>query len=347
MTNMNDRTSIFHFLTAIVVLTAFTVNAYATNPLVLVEVTQVHMGMPVHLRVYAPNEQTGRAACRAAFKRIAQLNQILSDYEPDSELSQLVRQAGGDPVPVSDDLFTVLAAAKRLAEQSDGLLDPTAAPLIRLWRKARAEHQLPDPDALLAAQQLVGYQLMKLDETRHTVHLLRPGMQLDLGAIAKGYVGDQALLVLREHHLNRAMFEAGGDMVFADPPPPPPEISSSTPQETSGWLVRPESDELPELRLANCAAAISGDTVQYTDINHRRFGHIIDPRTAQPTQTHRTCLIVAPTGLTADPLATLGTIMVPQDYQALLARSYPQVRVWFATQPAEEPHTAPSLENPS
>lgn len=342
MTNMNDRTSIFHFLAAIVVLTAATVNAYAADPLVLVEVTQVHMGMPVHLRVYAPDEQTGRAACRAAFERIAQLNQILSDYEPDSELSQLVRQASGEPVPVSDDLFTVLAAAQRLAEQSDGLLDPTAAPLIRLWRKARAEHQLPDPDALRAAQQLVGYQFMKLDETHHTVQLLRPGMLLDLGAIAKGYIGDQALLVLREHHLTRAMFEAGGDMVFADPPPPP-EVAS---EEQTGWLVRPEFDQLPELHLANCAAAISGDTVQFTIINNRRYGHIIDPRTAQPTQTHRTCLIVAPTGLTADPLATLGTIMVQQDYEALLARSYPQVRVWFATQPAEET-TAPSSENPS
>ncbi|MCC6681590.1 MAG: FAD:protein FMN transferase [Phycisphaeraceae bacterium] len=327
-------------------LAAITVNAYAADPLVLVEVTQVHMGMPVHLRVYAPDEQTGRAACRAAFERIAQLNQILSDYEPDSELSQLVRQAGSHPVPVSEDLFTVLAAAQHLAEQSDSLLDPTAAPLIRLWRKARAEHQLPDPDALRTAQQLVGFPLMKLDETHRTVQLLRPGMLLDLGAIAKGYVGDQALLVLRQHHLTRAMFEAGGDMVFADPPPPPPEVDSPTPQENSGWLVRPESDQLPELRLANCAAAISGDSVQYTIINHRRFGHIIDPRTAQPTQTHRTCLVVAPTGLTADPLATLGTIMVPQDYQALLARSYPQVRVWFANQPAEET-TAPSSENPS
>jgi thiamine biosynthesis lipoprotein ApbE len=128
------------------------------------------------------------------------------------------------------------------------------------------------------------------------------------------------------------MFEAGGDMVFGDPPP-----------GEAGWLVQPQADGLPELRLANCAAAISGNTVQFIEIDSKRYGHIIDPRTGKPIRTDRVCLVTAPTGLDADPLATLGTFMPPDEFKALIDQHYPQANTWTVdpTTPDQPEHPEP------
>ena len=180
----------------------------------------------------------------------------------------------------------------------------------------------------------IGHEHLQLDAADQTAELLLPGMQLDLGAIAKGYVGDEALSVLRDQHLTRAMFEAGGDMVFGDPPP-----------GETGWLVRPEIAHLHDHTLTNVAAATSGDTVQFVIIDGRRYGHIIDPRTGKPVTTQQACLVVAPAGLMADPLATLGTLMPVDEFQAFIAKHYPEAKAQVVTRPTE-PHTYRSEQQP-
>ncbi len=284
-----------------------------------VEVTQSHMGMAVVLRGYAVDAEVGRLACRAAFARVAALNQIFSSHEPESELSRLVRRAGAGPVPVSAELFEVLSAAKEFAEYSDGLLDPTAAPVVRLWRAARAAGRRPDAARLAEAMGRVGHRHLILDSERGTAELRLPGMALDLGAIAKGYIGDQALAVLREKGMPQAMFAAGGDMVFGAPPP-----------GATGWPVQPDVAGWPALRLAHTAAAISGDAVQHVLIDGRRYGHVIDPRRGEPILTRRACLVTAPTGLVADPLATLGTLMPEPAFCTLAAEAFPHAAVRLA-----------------
>ena len=278
-----------------------------------VRVTQSHMGMAVTLRIDiddAADRPAAQQAAKAAFVRVGELNAILSDWEPDSELNRLCRRAGEGPVQISDELHTVLKAAKRLAKQSDGLLDPTAAPVIRLWREARRGGKLPDPTALAEARACVGFNKLRL--TPGHAELLRPRMQLDLGSIAKGYVGDEAIRVLKIHGFSRAIFEAGGDVVAGD-----------APAGEEGWLVEP--DGFKPLRVANEAVAISGDSVQFTIIDGRRYGHVIDPRTGEPTQSRRVCLVRAPCGIVADPLATLGTIMPWNDFKELVNAEHPDV----------------------
>src|SRR5690606_11385404 len=127
---------------------------------------------------------SARRASRAAFDRIAQLDDTLSDYQLDSELMRLCDRAGGPPVPVSQDLFDVLALAKRAWERSDGAFDPTIKPVVKLWRRARRRGELPDPEALAEARALVGAEHLILDPEARTVRLAKAGMQLDLGGIA-------------------------------------------------------------------------------------------------------------------------------------------------------------------
>ncbi len=278
---------------------------------------QVHMGMPVALEVYAPDRGTAEAAGRAAFARIGELDRILSDWNPDSELNVLCAQPAGTAVVVSDELFVVLEKAQAMAEASQGAFDPTAGPVIRLWRQARRDGVLPTADALNQALAKCGPELLSLDATHQTVTLARDGMQLDLGGIAKGYVGDEAIRILREHGIERCLYVAGGDIVTAGPPP-----------GTTGWRIDPthyadpgsvESGEVPILMLAHGAAAISGDTVQFVEIDGVRYSHVIDPRTGQAITTRRMCIVRAERGIDSDALATTGTVIDAAEHAELVA----------------------------
>jgi thiamine biosynthesis lipoprotein len=183
------------------------------------EFSEPHMGTLFRIVLYAPDASAATQAARAAFDRIAALDDIMSDYRASSELMRLCQQADGPPVKVSDDLFRVLAAAQDVAKRSGGAFDVTVGPVVRLWRGARRSRRLPDPERLAQAVKLVGYEEIRLDPAAQTVQLLERGMLLDLGGIAKGYAADAALDVLRQYGITRALVAGGGDIAAGDPPP--------------------------------------------------------------------------------------------------------------------------------
>jgi thiamine biosynthesis lipoprotein len=167
-------------------------------PLVRFESTQVQMGVPFRILLYAPDENAANAAFEAAFSEVARLNRVLSDYDPDSELSRLSRAAPtADPIPLSDPLWIVLRHAQQLAKQTDGAFDVTVGPYVRLWRRARRSKQMPSQARLDEARAAVGYRHLQLDESRQTAMLLRAGMRLDLGGIAMGYAVDEVIKLLQ------------------------------------------------------------------------------------------------------------------------------------------------------
>src|SRR5689334_10960869 len=160
------------------------------------ESVEPYMGTLVKITLDASDEAAATKAFRAGFDRIAELDRILSDYKPDSELNQLATAAVGRPMHVSDELFTVLAASQSLADATSGAFDITQGPVIRLWREARKTGRVPDGDALREARARSGYQKLHLDADRHTVTLDQSRMALDVGAIGKGYAASEALSAL-------------------------------------------------------------------------------------------------------------------------------------------------------
>src|SRR5262249_20891493 len=140
-----------YFLTLpVLLLTA--AGGWAAEPALLRSTfTEPHMGTRFKLILYTPDEATANRAARAAFAGIAELDGIMSDYRPTSELMQLCKKAGGEPVAVSADLFAVLQQAQRIAKQSDGAFDVTVGPVVRLWRRARKVQELPDAKELAQA----------------------------------------------------------------------------------------------------------------------------------------------------------------------------------------------------
>ncbi len=275
------------------------------------EFNQAHMGTMFKIVLYAPDSSLAVQASDAAFDRIALLDNIMSDYQPGSELMQLCREAGGPPVRVSEDLFRVMFAAQETSQRSDGAFDITVGPVVRLWRRARRRRELPGPGRLEQALKLVGYRNVVLDPSTRTAQLVEPGMLLDLGGIAKGYAADEALAVLRHYGIQSALVAAAGDIAVGSPPPSqegwrieialPPALSAGSPKKKPRYLV-----------LHDAAVSTSGDAEQHLDLNGRHYSHIIDPATGMALTGRRSVTVVGPKGITADSYATAVCVLGPQ-----------------------------------
>ncbi len=269
--------------------------------------TEPHMGTLFKIALYAPDEATAKKAARAAFDRIAELNRIMSDYLATSELMQLCKKAGGEPVRVSAELFDILTKAQEFARLSDGAFDVSVGPVVRLWRRARRTGQLPPMDELAKAVKLVGHANIKLDAKNRTVQLLVAGMLLDLGGIAKGYAAQAALEVLRRHGIRQALVAAGGDIAIGDSPP-----------DARGWkigiapLKNPDGPPSHYLLLKNAAVSTSGDAEQFVEIGGKRYSHIVDPKTGIGLVGRRSVTVIAKKGTTADALATALCVLGPE-----------------------------------
>ncbi|MBS0210594.1 MAG: FAD:protein FMN transferase [Planctomycetes bacterium] len=268
---------------------------------------EIHMGVPVDVTLYAADETTANRAADAIYRRFAELNSLLSDYDPKSELSRLSDTAGsGQSVRASDDLWRVLVASQKLSADSDGAFDVTVGPLVRLWRRARRMKEFPSADRLTEARTAVGYQAIHLDAERHTVRLERPGIRLDLGGIAMGYAVDQGLAAARALGVTRVLVDASGDIGAGDPPP-----------GAAGWKlgVAPRGETREALRwvqLANAAVTTSGDAYQFVELNGQRYSHIVDPRTGLGLTTRASATVIARDCLTADSVATAVCVLGPE-----------------------------------
>ena len=248
------------------------------------------MGSLVRITLYAPLGIDGVRAMQASFARVRELSQRLSDYREDSEVNRVSRQAERAPGYVSRDLFAVLAAAANISRLSGGAFDVTSGTLTRLQR----EGTVPSATAVAHARAMTGWRHLVLDTTGQTVFFLRPGIQLDLGGIAKGYIADQALAELRRQGVDRALVAIAGDIVAGDPPP-----------GESGWRVALEAPSIElEIQLANEAVSMSGDRERSYELDGRLYSHIVDPRSERIAGARRAVSVVAPSGVEADGWAT-------------------------------------------
>lgn len=282
------------------------------------EFTELHMGVAVRLVLHADHPGAARTAARAAFDRIAELEDVLSDYRPASEVRRLEHRDTGW-VAVSSELAAVLAAARRIAALSDGAFDPTAGALTALWRESRRSGRLPHAARLDHARARTGWERFTLDTSRALLHLSVPGIRFDLGGIAKGYILGQAMHVLRRRGTPRALIEAGGDILLGEPPP-----------GREGWMV--EHPGLHGTPLHGLAIATSGTREQFVEIDGMRYAHLLDPRTGLGLTRHVEVTVIGPDPMLADALATAVAVMEPGQAARLL-QAHPRFRLVPALSP--------------
>ena len=274
----------------------------------------MHMGMPVRIVLHASDDSQARAAARAAFNRVAELDNTFSDYRSQSEVRRMEARAG-QWVPVSAELFELTNRALQIARLTEGAFDPTVAPLVGLWREARRTRTLPSPARIDSARRHVGWQRVRLDTVRQSIRL-DSGMRLDFGGVAKGYILDQARLVLKQAGVDCVLIEAGGDIVVGAPPP-----------GERGWRIDAPgaSPDFAALlaSVANVAVSTSGPTVQFVEIEGVRYSHVVDPRTGMALTNGVLVRVIGSDATLVDALSTALSVVGRGD----LARRFGGVRV--------------------
>jgi thiamine biosynthesis lipoprotein len=269
----------------------------AAGELTRFEAVEPHMGTLIRLQVYATGEDQAREAFRAAFARIAELDAALSDYQPDSEVNRLPGVAGPD-------LFRLLEASQKLAEETDGAFDVTIGQLTRLWRAARKAGSPPGAEAVREALAHSGYRKLQLDPATRRVRFDDPELKIDLGGIAKGYAADEALAAIGRAGVRSALVAVSGDLAFSDPPP-----------GRKGWRIDAGGKVM---ELSNAAVSTSGAAEQHLG----PYSHILDPRTGMGITDPITVTVVARHGIESDALATAISVLGEERGRRLIGR-YP------------------------
>ncbi len=284
------------------------------------------MGTDFRILIDHDCEENSSIVANAAFEEAKRLNRIFSDYDAGSEVSRLSNSSyNSEKVEVSKELFEVLAFSKLLASETGGAFDPTLGRLSRLWRISRFRKSLPTANSIEKAMNQVGREYLKLNPIEKNVTLLKPGILLDLGGIAKGYTADQMMLLLKKRGFDRCLIDAGGDLTLG-----------KRPRKRPGWNIQVGGEkhpDLPLLTLENCSVATSGDYSQFVEINGRKYSHIVDPLTGYGLENFSQVTVIASNGMTADSLATAFSVLGPEKSKNLgLQKKYQNIRAFFVTQ---------------
>ncbi len=245
------------------------------------EFVRVCMGVRTVVTVYGPDRETALEDAAAAFARIGEIEDVLSDYRPRSEAMRLCAGPVGVPVKVSDDLFEMLAVCERISRATDGAFDVTIGPAVKLWREARRTGVLPSAEEVARARESIGWESVRLDARARTVTMLKHGMLLDFGGIGKGHAAECAVRVLRARGRARCLVALAGDIAAGDPPP-----------GERGWRIE-IAGMRGELRLANGAVSTAGDAEQFVEIGAVRYSHIIDTQTLVGMTARRVVTVVS------------------------------------------------------
>lgn len=301
-------------------------------PLVRVEATRPLMGTLFKVITHSSDREKARTDLERALDLAEDFARRATDYDPDSELNGLTRQPVGTPVKVSADLFAVLRLGQQIALQSDGLFDPTYGPLTHLWRETRRTGRTPSPAELAAARARCGIEHLTFDQETQTLTIGRPGMQLDLGGIAKGYAADLIFKHLNEKGYRRTLVAAAGDIRVGDPPP-----------DKEAWTIGLRTFRLTPtdtIPLNNAAISTSGDLFQQVSVGGKTYSHLIDPKTGLGLTTRRAASVILPEAKLTDPLATVACLA---DHPLMILKDYPEASLRVLYEDADLPPVVTGL----
>ena len=293
------------------------------------------MGTEFELLLYGERETYLQSVSEAVFDEISRLEAQLSFYQPSSDLSELNRRAAFGAVTVDPRLFALLTRAKALSAATGGAFDPTIAPLMRCWGFVGASGSLPTEAAIEEARKIVGMQHVRLDADAYTVEFDAEGVQIDLGAIGKGYGVECAVELLREYEVTAALLHGGTSTVYALGCPP----------DAEAWTVavqRPfdstPGSQLTQFALRDEALSVSAPHGKWFASEGRRYGHVIDPRTGYPVGRSLLAALVTASATDSDALSTalltLGTEGLP-----LIGKLLPDARALVAVSPPSDVET--------
>jgi len=281
-----------------------------------------------------------RAAGEEALREIERIESLLSRYRPSSAIAAINAGAGGAPVRVDPRVVTLLRLCAGLSLATDGAFDVTVGPLLRAWGFVGGSGAPPDPEALARARCLVGMDRVELDAAASTVRLAQAGMELDLGAVGKGYAIDRAIVVLEEHGVPSALLHGGTSSVHVIGPP------ASGSRWRVAWRVPGRPDRPRALTPAQPALSVSAPHGKAFVLDGRLMGHVLDPRTGAPAGQALSACVVGPSSTVCDALSTALLVSGTGEPPWLAAR-FPGYSGWVVHAPGQNRRAAKIRARPN
>jgi thiamine biosynthesis lipoprotein len=293
--------------------------------------------MACHFELFLrPQDQPFLSVALESLAEVDALEQQMTIYRDDSELSTLNRAAHEKPVPVEARLYQLLIQAREIGRETGGAYDITAGPLVRCWGFLNRNGRVPEPDDLQAARRLTGWDALTFHDATRSISFRKPGMELNLGSIGKGYALDRLAEGLRKKGLRNFLIHAGHSSILAA------GDSNSGP----GWDVSlrdPRTQEsLGTLKLKDQGMSTSGVGQQSFVANGKRYGHLLDPRSGWPGTATLLCSVVAPAAARAEALSTAFFVMRLDEIQRY-CEGHPEVGTLVMPAEAENGPTEMTL----
>ncbi|PLW93564.1 MAG: thiamine biosynthesis protein ApbE [Marinilabiliales bacterium] len=270
------------------------------------------MGSRFEITPYSENESLLDSAIQIAINEIKRVESILSEWQENSKISEINKNAGIKPIEVSDELFGLIQRCIKVSDLTDGAFDISWAASRGIWRFDGSMTALPEPEIIEEMISLVNYKNIVLDKEKKTVFLKEKGMAIGLGAIGKGYAANRAKYVMQQAGIENGIVICGGDL-----------ITWGEPAEGKLWrigIANPDnpSEAMAWFEVGPMAVVTSGDYEKFAMIDGKRYGHIIDPRTLYPVEGLRSVTIICPDAELADALATAVFVMGKINGMALI-----------------------------
>ncbi len=269
------------------------------------------MGTSCEVRAFNGDEATRTAAIAEAFAAIAEVDRLMSNYRADSELAGVNTNAATSAVTVSAPLFSVIADAQQVSDRSGGAFDITVGPLMKLWGFHDKKPHVPNAAELEGMRPLVDYRNLLLDAGARTVRFARPGVEIDLGGIAKGFAVELAANVLKRYGL-AGFIDAGGNQYMLGLPP-----------GKQSWAVGVRDPDRPDGLIGTIdsfggSVSTSAGYATFLVADGKRYGHIMDPRTLHPSDACLSVTTIADDGTLADAVSTAAFVLGPERGLALI-----------------------------
>lgn len=280
------------------------------------------MGTEYTMDLYGANSTKLAGAAEQASEEVKRIDQLLSNYIPDSELSKVNREAYEHPVTVSPELFSLLQQCMTDSRESQGSFDITVGPLMKVWGFYKGSGRLPHRAEIRTALNQIGYQNVELDDAHRSVRFKKAGMSLDPGGIGKGYAVDKMAFVLRKNGVTSALISGGGSSIYGIGAPP---------DDSRGWYIRirdPKNEKktAAEIYLKDNSVSTSGNYEKFFFAEGKLYSHIMDPRTGYPAEGMLSVSVIAPRTLDSEiwakPYYILGREWTirrkPKDFRVLM-----------------------------
>jgi len=248
------------------------------------------MGSTYTVELYGYDRVKMEAAADAALEEARRLDELLSNYKPESEWSQVNRLAAERPLRISPELFQLLSACVEYSRRSEGAFDISVGPLMKVWGFYKGTGHLPHRAEVAAAMAKVGYRHIHLDAAAGTVWFDRPGVELDPGGIGKGYAVDRMVDILKQDGVTTALVAGSGSSIYGLGAPP---------GQPQGWPVEIKDPwdtrkTVAQVFLKDMSMSTSGSYEKFFRAEGRIYAHIMDPRTGFPAQGSVAVSVVTP-----------------------------------------------------